>query len=98
MPIAPRTTLRENAALGKPVVVGPHTSNLRDIMRQMIVSQGACQVQNAKDLEGAVRRMFDQPKLRVEMGQAGLDLVKRGQGAVQRTLEQISKWLTPTTG
>jgi 3-deoxy-D-manno-octulosonic-acid transferase len=86
----------EPAALGKPVVVGPHTSNLQDIMRQLIENQGAFQVQDVNDLETAIHRLFKEPELRDQMGQAGFDLVKSGQGAVERTLAQIRKLLIPT--
>lgn len=88
----------EPAALGKPVVVGPHTFNFRDIMRQMLEIDGAVQVQDTAGLEAAVRGLFSDPELRDRMGQAGLSLVEGGQGAVRRTLERIALLLTPATG
>lgn len=88
----------EPAALGKPVVTGPHMSNSREIMRQMIEIDGAMVVHNAQELEVAVGRLFREPQLRNRMGQAGLGLVEGGRGAVRRTLELIEKRLTSAAG
>jgi 3-deoxy-D-manno-octulosonic-acid transferase len=88
----------EPAALGKPVVIGPHMSNSRDIMRQMVDNDGALLIHNVQELEAAVGRLFREPQLRDRMGQAGLGLVDSGRGAVRRTLELIEKRLTSTTG
>jgi 3-deoxy-D-manno-octulosonic-acid transferase len=80
----------EPAALGKPVVAGPHTFNFSDIMQQLIEVRGALQVRDAQELEAAVRRLFGESLLRDQMGHAGLDLVNSGKGALQRTLDLIS--------
>lgn len=88
----------EPAALGKPVVIGPHMSNSRDIMRQMVDNDGALLIHNVQELEAAVGRLFREPQLRDRMGQAGLGLVDSGRGAVRRTLELIEKRLSSTTG
>jgi len=79
----------EPAALCKPVVVGPHTFNFRDILRQLLEHQGALQVQDAQELEAAVRRLFRDPELRDRMGHAGSNLVNSGRGALERTLALI---------
>jgi len=86
----------EPAALGKPVVIGPHMSNSPDIMRQMVENGGALLIHNAQELEAAVDRLFREPQLRERMGQAGLGLVDSGRGAVRRTLELIEERLTST--
>jgi 3-deoxy-D-manno-octulosonic-acid transferase len=88
----------EPAALGKPVVVGPHTFNFRDISRQLVENQGAIQVADAEELEAALNRLFEQPELRDRMGLAALGLVKKGQGAVQRTLARVEALLNSTAG
>jgi 3-deoxy-D-manno-octulosonic-acid transferase len=88
----------EPAAMGKPVVVGPHTFNFSDIMRQLVEAQAALQVQDAAELEAAVRRLFGEPQLRDRMGHAGLNLVNSGKGALQRTLDLISGLLTAKAG
>jgi 3-deoxy-D-manno-octulosonic-acid transferase len=81
----------EPAALAKPVIVGPHTFNFADITKQLIECGGAIRVQDAVELESAIRRLFGEPELRDRMGLAALDLVRSGQGALQRTLELIDE-------
>jgi 3-deoxy-D-manno-octulosonic-acid transferase len=90
--------LLEPAALGKPVVVGPHTFNFRDISRQLVENQGAIQAGDEQELEAALLRLFEQPELRDRMGRNALELVRKGQGAVQRTLARVSGLLSPTAG
>jgi 3-deoxy-D-manno-octulosonic-acid transferase len=88
----------EPAALCKPVLVGPHTFNFEEITRQLIDSQAALRVQNAREIEEAVHRLFSEPELRDRMGLAGFELVRSGQGALNRTLEIVDGLITRATG
>jgi 3-deoxy-D-manno-octulosonic-acid transferase len=88
----------EPAALAKPVLFGPHTFNFEDITNQLLNTGAAIRVNNAKDLEEASTRLFRQPDLRDQMGRAGLELVKSGQGALERTLEIVKGLITPGAG
>jgi 3-deoxy-D-manno-octulosonic-acid transferase len=81
----------EPAALAKPVLLGPHTFNFEDITDQLLNAGAAIRVTDARDLEQATVRLFSQPDLRDQMGQAGLELVRSGQGALQKTLEIVQK-------
>lgn len=84
----------EPAAMGKPVIVGPHTFNFKEITGQLIDHNAAFRIQNATELEQFVCRLFRDPELRDRMGQAGIDLVKSGQGALGRTLAVFDDVLT----
>lgn len=88
----------EPAALAKPVLLGPHTFNFEDITTQLLDRGAAIRVNNARDLEAATARLFKQPDLRNQMGRAGLDLVKNGQGALERTLEIVEELIIPGAG
>ncbi len=88
----------EPAALSKPILVGPHTFNFEEITQQLLSANAAICVTDAAELEQAATRLFTQPELRVQMGDAGLALVKSGQGALARTLEIVDELLTATTG
>jgi 3-deoxy-D-manno-octulosonic-acid transferase len=88
----------EPAALAKPVLFGPHTFNFEDITNQLLSTGAAIRVNNARDLEEASTRLFRQPDLRNQMGRAGLELVKSGQGALERTLEIVEGQITPEAG
>ncbi len=88
----------EPAALSRPVLVGPHTFNFREITEQLLACGAAMRVADAGELENAVRRLFSEPELRDRMGRAGVELVRSGQGAVDRSLEIVDRLITPATG
>jgi 3-deoxy-D-manno-octulosonic-acid transferase len=88
----------EPAALGRPVVVGPHTFNFAEITRQLLDCGAAIQVADRAGLEAAVRQLFDSPEQRDRMGRSGQDLVQREQGAVDRTLGIVDQLITRATG
>jgi 3-deoxy-D-manno-octulosonic-acid transferase len=83
----------EPAALARPVIVGPHTFNFEDIVDQLVESGGAKEVGDANDLGDLVLSLFEQPAERDRMGQAGLELVATGRGALSRTLDAIGQLL-----
>ena len=84
----------EPAAMGKPVIVGPNTFNFKEIAQLLIDCGATIRIHDADELRMAVDRLFNDPELRDQMGQAGMRLVKSGQGALQRTLELIDGVLT----
>jgi len=84
----------EPAALSKPVLVGPHTFNFEDITEQLVATEAAIRINNAEQLAQATKRLFQQPELREQMGRAGLELVKSGQGALTHTLKIVEELIT----
>ena len=84
----------EPAALGKPVLLGPHTFNFKDITDQLLNMGAAIRVNNANELEEATARLFSHPDLREKMGHAGLELFKNGQGALERTLKIVDRLIS----
>lgn len=88
----------EPAALAKPVLVGPHTFNFQDITEQLIACGGAQRVDDADALRESLNGLFGDPERRDRMGQAGLALVRSGQGALDRTLGEVEALFTPTAG
>lgn len=79
----------EPAALGKPVIVGPHTFNFHEITESMIAGGAALRVANAVELGDTVSRLLANGGERERRGQAGLAIVERERGAVARTMEII---------
>ncbi len=88
----------EPAALGKPVIVGPYTSNFTDVTDQLLDAGAAVRVTDAAGLRQTVRELFADEKARREMGRKGRERVKRSQGAVNRTLDIIAELLTEAAG
>ena len=88
----------EPAALGIPVLVGPHTFNFSEITR-LLISEGACfRVQDATRLaERAVALLMD-GNLRHNTGQKGAQVVARNRGALIRVVSMIQEQLRQTDG
>ena len=79
----------EPAGYGVPCVFGPHVWNFKDAARRLVEVGGAIMVQDPAELEEAVSRLIADASLREAMGAAAGNLVRRQQGATQRTLHVI---------
>jgi len=80
----------EPAALGKPVIFGPHMDNCRDIADALVEAGGATTVADAMELADAVRRLLADDGLRAVTGDRARDAVRRGQGATERSLDLLA--------
>jgi 3-deoxy-D-manno-octulosonic-acid transferase len=76
----------EPAALGKPVLVGPHTFNFEEITESLFRARAALRCGNAGEFERHVDELFRDADRRNAMGEAGRALVQSGRGALDRTL------------
>lgn len=83
--------LLEPAALGLPVVVGPHTFNCEDIAENMLACDAAVRVNDAEELAAAVERFFVEPVVGRKTGQNGQDLIKRNRGTLQNLTTLIAE-------
>jgi 3-deoxy-D-manno-octulosonic-acid transferase len=83
--------LLEPAALGKPVLFGPNTANVKETATRLLETGAAHQVLTVEDLRREVDQLFRHPATRDRMGQAGLRLVEQGRGALARTLEVLEE-------
>jgi len=82
--------LLEPAAVGTPVVSGPHLHNFSDIARQLEAA-GALRIgADAMAVGELVQSLLGDPAARERMREAGLALVQAGRGALQRTLDLIA--------
>ncbi|MCS7208177.1 MAG: 3-deoxy-D-manno-octulosonic acid transferase [Fimbriimonadales bacterium] len=80
-------------AHGKPVFFGPHTHNFRDIAQLARAAGVGFEVQTATELAEGILRLLHEPKLREQIARQASELVQRHQGAAQRCMEQVKKWL-----
>ncbi len=85
----------EPAALGVPVLVGPHTHNFSEVTDLLLDRGAALRVSDAEGLAGAVQGLLASPEQRRGMGDAGLAAVASSRGAVARTLQRIEAILPP---
>ena len=78
--------LIEASAVGKPVLIGPHTYNF-DLASQLATECGAARrVTDAQELVVAVKDLFSAPEKMKAMSAAGLNFVKSNQGATEKAL------------
>lgn len=81
----------EPAGYGVPCVFGPHVWNFKDAAKRLVEVGGSVMVQDAAELEPALERLIADEPLRLRMGAAARDLVRRQQGATQRTLDVLDE-------
>ena len=86
--------LLEPAALGKPVLSGPQLFNFLEIAAQLRAAGALGEVRDADSLAAAVQRLWQQPDESERMREAGLEVMLRNQGALQRLLDGLDKLLS----
>ncbi len=79
--------LLEPAALGLPVITGPHLFNTQDIANMFSALGASMQVQDSAELADAVRKLFCNRDEAEQMGSNGRTIVAENRGALQRLLE-----------
>ncbi|MCX7992857.1 MAG: 3-deoxy-D-manno-octulosonic acid transferase [Fimbriimonadales bacterium] len=80
-------------AHGKPVFFGPHTHNFRDIAHLAKASGVGFEVRTAEQLAEGMLRLLHDPKQREQIAQQAGELIKKHQGAAQRCVEHVKRWL-----
>ncbi|AXI59430.1 3-deoxy-D-manno-octulosonic acid transferase [Pseudomonas kribbensis] len=83
--------LLEPAALAKPVISGPHLFNFLDIAAQLRSAGALAEVDDAEGLATEVQRLFELPRDAQRMAEAGLGVMRRNQGALQRLLDGLGR-------
>jgi 3-deoxy-D-manno-octulosonic-acid transferase len=89
--------LLEPAALGVPVITGPHTQNGPEIARLLIEAGGALEVADAAGLADAAGRLLSDPALRDRMGESARRFVETHRGSLARLLALIEPLLAAET-
>jgi len=87
--------LVEPAFFGKPVVVGPHMENFKNIMEMFLASQAVIQVDSHVALTQELRTLLSDPARAQEMGERARQVVRQAQGAVAKNLQEIRSHLSP---
>jgi len=87
--------LLEPAAVGIPVVTGPHVFNFTDICN-LLVTEGACeQVDSPAELVRSVTHLLQDANLRHDIGERGRRVVERNRGALETVMGLIEQNLPP---
>jgi len=82
----------EPAAFGAPVLFGPRHSMSRDA-GLLLEAKAATTARDAAGLADALRILFTEPDTRARAGHAALAVVRRGQGAAERSAALVERLL-----
>ena len=81
--------LIEACAVGKPVLIGPHTYNFADAAESAITAGAALRVMDGVDLARKATALLTHPALAQRMGAAALQFSKTHRGAAQKLVETL---------
>ena len=79
----------EPAAVGRPIVFGPHMQNFPDIAPRFVDADAALQVEDAGQLEKALDDLFSHPSRCDALGRNARAVVEANRGALDRTVAMI---------
>ncbi len=87
--------LLEPAALGKPVLSGPHLFNFLEIAAQLRAAGALSEVADANGLAERVAQLWREPETALAMRDAGLAVMQANQGALARLLAGLGRLINP---
>lgn len=87
--------LLEPAALGKPVLSGPHLFNFLEIAAQLREAGALLEVADGAALAAQVGELWHDPARAQGMREAGLAVMRANQGALARLLDGLARLLPP---
>ncbi len=83
----------EPAIYGVPVVFGPHMENFPEITEVMLAHGAGLQVNAADALTAGIGGLLQDNPRRQAMGDAGMDVIRNNQGALERNLALVGELL-----
>ena len=88
--------MAEAAALGKTTLFGPHAFNFKQTVDVLLEGEGAIMVKDQQDLLETMQKCLTEPDFAKGIAKNGQQVIKNNQGATEKTIEQIAKFLSPT--
>ena len=85
--------MMEAAALGKCTVFGPYAFNFQQTVNELVENQGAILVKDQEQLLAAMQKCLSEPEYAERIARNGQGVIRKNQGATQKTIEQITKFL-----
>lgn len=80
----------EPAALGLPVITGPHWFNFAGIYPELLEYGAAREIAGPDELTGVLQEWFANNELRQQAGKAAKQVVEQNRGALKSTLDSIA--------
>ena len=87
--------LLEPAALGKPVLSGPHLFNFLEIAAQLRAAGALSETVDADGLAQRIAQLWREPEAAQAMRSAGLAVMQANQGALARLLAGLGRLINP---
>jgi 3-deoxy-D-manno-octulosonic-acid transferase len=87
--------LLEAAAVGTPVVFGPHMFNFEEIGAMARERGAGVQIKSADDLAPAIFDFLENAQRRLEAGEAGKKMVEENRGALDKILQLLDRFIGP---
>jgi 3-deoxy-D-manno-octulosonic-acid transferase len=84
----------EPALFAKPIIVGPHMHNFREITQEFLKREAMIQV-NQSELPGALREILADPSKAQTLGENARRAVEENRGATRRTVDVAAELLRP---
>jgi 3-deoxy-D-manno-octulosonic-acid transferase len=88
----------EPAALGLPILSGPHVFNAQAMSDAFFDAGAAIKVHSTEELASAVIALLKDPQRREAMGFQGKQLIDSNRGAVSRIVDLIARKLSDPAG
>jgi 3-deoxy-D-manno-octulosonic-acid transferase len=85
----------EPAVHGRPIVIGPHMQNFREIAAGFLEAGAVVQVRDEWELESAFRELLADGARRQALGRAAQGIVEASHGARERTMQALVQLLPP---
>ena len=85
--------MAEAAALGKCTLFGPHAFNFKQTVDALLKDNGAIMVEDEKDLLATMQKCLTEPDFAAQIAENGQEVIRKNQGATQKTIDQITKFL-----
>ncbi len=83
----------EAAALGKCTVLGPYTFNFKQTVDALLADSGAILVKDQQELLETMQKCLIDSDFAQSIANNGRDVIRKNQGATQKTIDQIEKFV-----
>lgn len=83
----------EPAAMGKPVLFGPHMEDFSEIAAGLLKAGGAVEIKGQPEIAATIRRFLREKGLGKTMGAAAQNYIQHNQGVIEKHLNLIAPYL-----
>jgi 3-deoxy-D-manno-octulosonic-acid transferase len=88
--------MMEAAALGKCTIFGPYAFNFKQAVDALLADNGAIMVKDKEDLLRTIQKCLLEPAYADKIARNGREVIRKNQGATQKSIEQIAGFLKAT--